>query len=260
MPTIKDVAKKAGVSIATVSNVLNGSRYVSDRLQERVLKAVKELDYEVDQVASYMKSNSTMCIGVILRTVSRILIPPVISGIQDAADKYKYNVIIKTTNDDFQNEKRHIKRLVSNRVDGLIINSLAPEDDTEYFSYLAHLSNRKKRIPVMSLDRDLTDKGISSIYINNINGGCMATEYLIENSCRTILHVGGLACTSVAQERELGYRSALEKHGIAFVPELSIHADYTPISGYRVVSRLLNSGVRFDGIFADNDQLAIGAH
>lgn len=105
MASIKDVANKAGVSISTVSNVINGSRYVSSELSVKVHNAIKELNYETDLIARSLKNSKTMTIGVIITSLSRIFIPQVINGMQKCAEERGYHLLIYATNDDFEKEK-----------------------------------------------------------------------------------------------------------------------------------------------------------
>lgn len=117
MANIKDVAERAGVSISTVSNVINNTKYVSDELKLKINQVIDELQYEVDPVARSLKSKKTKTIGVVITNINRIFFPQVIQGIQDCAVKNGYSLTFCNTNDNFEDEKRFIQMLESTWVD-----------------------------------------------------------------------------------------------------------------------------------------------
>ncbi len=259
MSSIKDVAKRAGVSISTVSNTLNGTRFVSDDLKDKIMDAVKELDYHVNPIARSLKNKVTMTIGVILTNMNRIFIPQMVCGMQEAATNLGYHLMIYNTNDDFEKEKAYVDILTNSRVDGIIVDSVAPLDTVEYYHYLARLFHRGNRIPVVSIERNLEKYGISSVYVDNHMGGYKITEHLIRSGCKKIVHISGTQCSEMVTLRFAGYRQALADNGVALDERLTLTGDFSPLSGYRAIRSLLTNEVAFDGIFADNDQMAIGA-
>ena len=259
MANIKDVARLAGVSISSVSNALNGTRYVSDALRDRVLQAVRTLDYAVDPIARSLKSSVTMTMGVVLTSINRVFFPQVLSGMQAAAERHKYSLLIYATNDDYEKEKQYVAMLAGQRVDGIILDSVAPPTDRAYYQHLAALRHNKKRIPVLSLERSLERHGIPSLYVDNAQGARVAVEHLLACGCGRILHIRGPQSAQMARHRLRGYRHALRGAGIAYDARLDVAGDFSPGSGYRATRHLLESATAFDGVFADNDQMAIGA-
>lgn len=259
MPGIKDVAKAAGVSISTVSNVINGNRYVSDELCQRVNQAISDLHYEVNLVARSLKNNKTMTIGVILTSMDRIFIPQVLSGMQHSAQKHKYTLSIYTTHDNKTREKQYLKRLVNSQVDGIIIDSVVDIADETYYRSLSNLYKGDTKIPVVSIERDLSRYNIFSVHVNNISGADLATKHLIASGCRRIIHITGPMELEMLRQRGQGYRKALKEAGIPFSGEYERVGDFSPLSGYREIKKVMQDGVSFDGVFADNDQMAIGA-
>lgn len=259
MAGIKDVANKAGVSISTVSNVINGTKYVSDELKTKINKIIEELDYEVDPVARSLKSKKTMTIGVVITNINRIFFPQVIKGIQDTAARYGYNLTFFNTSDKINEEKRFIQMLESTWADGIILDSVADVNDTAYFDYLSALGNSKKRIPVVCLERKIENFGIGSVTVNNYYGASLAVKHLCDCGCRRVVHITGPLNSCAAQDRINGYRDELIKHGLYLGEESIIEGDYSPLSGYHAMKRILLAGVDTDGIFAANDQMAIGA-
>lgn len=259
MANIKDVAKKAGVSISTVSNVINGTKYVSDELRERVNKAITELNYEVDPVARSLKSKKTMSIGVIITDINRVFFPQVIKGIQDTATRNGYSITFCNSNDSFDMEKRFVQMMENSQLDGIILDSVADAGQQGYFKELCCLGSGKKRIPVVSIERRIDDFPIDSVVVNNAEGGSMAARHLIECGCGKVAHIAGPANSFMALERLQGYRNELQKRGLDLDDARLVMGDYSPLSGYQATKHLLINGVDFDGIFAANDQMAIGA-
>lgn len=259
MATIKDVAKLAGVSISTASNAINGTRYVSQELAEKVFAAAEELNYQTDFVARSMKMENTMIIGVGVSSLSRIFVLPVINGIENIASKHGYSLNVFASNDHLSNEEQAIQMLVSSKVDGIIIGSVANYDNVNYFKYLSSLRRGKKKIPVISIERNLTEFGIYSVHVDNKKGGYIATSHLIEKGCSKIVHITGPSYSDIVNDRVYGYKKAISEAGITFDNDLIVKGDFSPLSGYRATKRLLLNGIRFDAIFAGNDQMAIGA-
>jgi DNA-binding LacI/PurR family transcriptional regulator len=259
MASIKDVAKKAGVSISTVSNVINDTKYVSDELKLKINKVITELNYEVDPVARSLKSKKTMSIGVIITNINRIFFPQVIKGIQESATKNGYNITFCNTDDSFKTERKLIQMFENNWLDGIILDSVADSEEHEYFKHLSNLGNNKKRIPVVSLERRMDSYGIASVVVNNRQGGNIATSHLIECGCRKIVNITGPLGSCVVQDRLQGYKDVLIKEGIPVQDSLIVEGVFSPLSGYEMMKQVLLSGVTFDGVFAANDQMAIGA-
>lgn len=259
MAGIKDVANKAGVSISTVSNVINGTKYVSDELKQKISAIIAELNYEVDPVARSLKSKRTMSIGVIITSINRIFFPQVIKGIQDAASRCGYGITFCNTDDSFETEGHFVQMLESNWLDGIIIDSVAAVDEIEYFKRLSSLGNKKKRIPVVSIERRLDAYGIDSILVNNTKGACMAVNHLVEKGCTRIVHITGPLTSCMTRDRLQGYSEELQRNCLVNNENLIAEGDFSPLSGYRSTKKLILGGVDFDGVFAANDQMAIGA-
>lgn len=259
MATIKDVAKRAGVSISTVSNVMNGSKYVSDELKKRVADAISELNYRVDVTARNMKTRNTKVIGVIVNAINIIFMPQVMNGIQNFASKHGYQILFYSSDFDFEKEKRCVSLLLDSKVDGIIVNSVASYQEKSYFRYLSSLTVGNKHVFVVSLERNLMNYGIFSVHVNNFLGGSLATEYLIEKGCKSIAVISGPISMDVVYDRLSGYKETLKRAGLPYDSGLIEDGDYTTLSGYLAMKRMIMNGVRFDGVFSCNDQMAIGA-
>lgn len=259
MANIKAVATHAGVSIATVSHVLNGTKRVSTELEERVRDSIRALGYRADPIASRMKSARSMTIGFIVSSIDSVFFPQVIAGIQSVCESRNYTVLFFPSNFSAKKEKKYIDILVSNRVDGILIDSVVPDADKDYFARLSTLKNQSKCIPVVSLERNLTGHGLSSITIDHNASAQLATRYLYQCGCHDVAHLAGPAGLPWAEERCAGYESIARAQSPKFTKSMIAHGDFTPLSGYAETKKLLLNGISFDGLFAANDLMALGA-
>ncbi len=265
MNGIKDVAKKAGVSISTVSNVLNKTKYVSPELTKKVEDAVKSLDYRVNPVARSMKSRTTGMIGVITEDLCGLFYPYVIRGISEVAETKGYQLVICDAHGTreylhaVESEEQLFHRLFNNRVDGVIFVSTVSEKDTDaYFENIKRMANQYKKTPLVSLERNFAGIGIDSVYFDGYANARMAVEHLIDCGCRKIGHISGPKNLIVAKERIEGYQDCLKEHGMAECGCV-VEGDYTHRSGYEGIARLLKKLPGIDGVFCANDQIAFGA-
>ncbi len=267
MATIKDVAKRAGVSISTVSNVLNEKKAVSKDLQRRVLIAVQELNYEVDPVARNMKNKTTKTIGIITADICGLFYPYLIKGVYEIANQRGYQVIICDTagvygkRDAIERERDSFDRLIANRVDGIIFSTVVSADMFgDYFRQLKKKAMANKYIPLVSVEQDFSKFGIDSVFFDGQAGAVKATNHLIQCGCRKIGHVTGPVFSNIANERINGYREAMNKAKLQVDEDTMIaYGDYTHQSGYMGTKTLLRDVPDIDGIFFANDQMAVGA-
>lgn len=267
MSGIKDVAKRAGVSISTVSNVLNKSKYVSPELVKRVEKAAEELSYEVNPIARSMKNNKTGTIGVITEDMCGLFYPYVIKGINLVASEKGYQITIYDTQGAYgdqaalKREEEVFRRLATSRVDGILFVSMVSNEHKEkYFSQIKRLTSQYKRIPLVSMERDFTGVGIDSVYFDGYENAKCAVQHLIDCGCRKIGHITGPVVMQIAKERIRGYKICLEENHLPVDEEkMIIHGDYSHQSGYMAMKQLLYDVPDLDGVFCGNDQMAIGA-
>jgi len=249
--TIKDVARAANVSIATVSRILNGKDTVSPLLAERVMAAVEELKYHPNEMARALKVKASRSIGLIIPDIENPFFPALVRGVEDAAKVHDYAVILCNTDSKPEEEEKYIRFLQSKRVDGILFTGGSHSDrNVELLSTLG--------IPVVLLDRRVGSQ-LSTVITNNRLGGFMATEHLIKRGRRRIAFISGPTELSSVQTRKQGYDEALGQYGLVLDQSLIQVGDFSFESGYQAASRLVASGHEFDAIFAANDLMAIGA-
>ncbi len=249
--TIKDVAKAANVSVATVSRVLNKKTNVSDEAVQAVNRAVEELGYSPNFLGRDLRKSETKRILAIIASTEHSFYSEVLRGMQDAAYAQGYDVLIATTRDNPEHEMHLLNMLFSKAVDGAVL--LAPKLDADTISDLA----RKYHL-AMCLER-LEGCNILCVTIDNELAGYDAVKLLISRGRSRI----GLITTRVRSQssidRENGYRRALREAGIPIDEDLIYYGDYDTDSGFRACEQFMRLKQRPDAIFSISDTIAIGA-
>lgn len=256
MVKMKDVAQRAGVSIATVSNVITGKRTVSPEVQKAVLQAIEELDYHVNMVARGLKTQRTNTIGVVLPDVTKLFFNDVLKGVMTAAAEHGYSINILSSGYDFSLEKNLIATLRGNHVDAIILDSCVDFRQAE--SWGAELVASGKDVPVVSLENKLSED-VSSICVDCQHWSSQITRHLIDQGRKKIFYISGPLSLRHEQDRLEGYKQALREQGIEVKEDLIVTQDFQSGSAYHAVQQVLAQGVEFDAIQASNDQAAIGA-
>lgn len=260
MPTIKDVAKLAGVSISTVSNVMTGKKVVSQALEEKVLAAVAQLNYQANPMASGLKSRRTNMIGFIVTSFQRVFFAQILKGIQDTIESNGYQLSVFDSNESLSREKQCIRQFVSSMVDGVILLSMADcNRDTEYLKMLHDLGAPKKHIPIVSLERSLGVADCDAVLVDNFQAAMHIVNHLADCGHQKIAHITGPMSFEMCQLRSDGYRRALQDNGLPYEPMWVKKGNFSPLSGYEKMKELLQEAPEFTAVFADNDQMAIGA-
>lgn len=251
--TIKDIAREAGVSVTTVSRVLNNKADVSDKTREKVLKIIDRLNYNPNSIARGLVMNKTYTIGLIVPDISNAFFAEIAKAIEDELREYGYSVIFCNTDNDKDREKESIDLLRSKQVDGLI-GAFSHDSKDEV------LALGKAGFPIVQIDRLVDDSQIPSVIIDNILSGYEATEYLIKKGHRRIAHITGALDTNTGICRAEGYRKALQEYGIEIDEELVMEGDFSQESGYLAMKEILERNKDLTAVFAGNDMMALGAY
>lgn len=252
--TVKDVAREAGVSTATVSRVLNNTGPVGPETRTRIEAAIEKLGYHPNVVAQELVRGRSSVIGILTQHNATPFYGDILSGITDGLQGTAYQPLF--AHGFWSSEKEHaaLKLLISRRVDALIV--LAGEIPD------ADLLALSERIPLVVVARVVKGLEKRCLRVDNIQGGHMATKHLLDLGHRRIVHITGHLHSPLqldAQDRLQGYRKALQDAGIEPRPEWVIEGDFTEASGYRAILSLLEEEVQFSAVFAANDQMAFGA-
>lgn len=259
MANIVDVAKRAGVAISTVSNIINGTRYVSPEITQKVLQVIEELGYETDPIARRMKGARSDMIGIIITNFSRVFFAPVLSQCREIASAHGFTLMCVESNDDFELEKQYVNIMKKNSFDAIILDTVAELDNYKYYEELRTLSSKGKRVSVVCLERDCSEYGLNSVEPDNYKGAVVATEHLLNLGCENILHVTGPINSLSAEKRVRGYTDTINSRQ-NMTPQIAF-GEFSLKSGYDIVKKTLvqNRVIPFDAIFASNDQMAVGA-
>lgn len=251
MATIRDVARLAGVSVATVSRVINQKDSVNPETAGQVMKAIEQLHYVPNAVARGLAGKKMGIIVLILPDILNPFFPALARGVEDVAHKKGLTVILGNSDDLGIKESSYIKVLREKYVDGFIIASnTIREEDVE--------SLRNDKIPIVLLDRGLNTAACPVIRSNNREGAKLAVRHLIEQGCQKIAHIYGPQEFITARERLLGYEEVAGRLS-GYTPSLMISGNFDIESGRKAVEQLLERHPDLDGIFAGNDLMAVGA-
>lgn len=251
--TIKDIAKELGIAPSTVSRALKNHENISISTRERVHELAKKWKYQPNALAASLKSNRTMVLGVIIPELIHHFFSTVLSGIEDEARKAGYKVIFTQSDESFEREKDCIKSMLSSHVDGVLA-SISKE--TESATHLQELANYN--VPLVLFDRISKEVKADYVVVDDFEGAKNIVSILIRSGCKRILHLGTSGYLLISENRKNGYKDALRAHQIAVDKELIRKADNYD-EAYSLIQGLLHQGLDFDGVFAINDEAAIGA-
>lgn len=255
--TLRDVADRAQVSHQTVSRVINGSARVSDPTRERVLAALRELDYVPNEVARSLTSARTRTLGVVTANVADYAFGQTVAGAEAEARRRGYYLLVGSVEDasNESEEEAYLQVLLQRQVEGLIL-----DWPTMGSCGGRGLSLASARVPVVLVAATTSLPGVQSVDIDNRRAACHATAYLLEEGHLAVATITGPLAWSAAQDRLDGYRDALSAVGFEVDPRLVESCpDWGPASGCAAAARLLDGGAVFSAIFAQSDLLAAGA-
>lgn len=252
MATIREVAEHAGVSISTVSHVVNDTRFVSEALRQRVQASMRTLDYRPNGVARSLRSGRSLTIGLMLPDSANPYFSEIARGIQDAALEHGYAVLLGNTDGDLDKEELYGDILLEKQVDGVIL--IAAGHSGNHIETL-----RRRGVPIAVVDRDSPDSHVDSVQIDNLRGGLLATEHLIALGHQRIACIAGPLDVYPSYDRVYGYFEALRRAGMAPDPALVVNSTFGAEGGYDAAQQLLTMAEPPSAIFACNDMMAIGA-
>ncbi|AGB42375.1 transcriptional regulator [Halobacteroides halobius DSM 5150] len=252
--TIKDVAKEAGVSYATVSRALNDHPDVNEDTRKRILKIASEIGYQPNVIARGLVSQETKTIGLLIPDITNPFFPEVARGVEEAAIEAGYNIFLCNTNWSKEREEHYIDALLQKQVDGLIITP-----SSENLDHLERLLNSK--VKTVFVSSFIKHPDFTSIIVDNVTGAQRAVQHLIERGHKKIGFVGAGEDRFANQERLKGYKQALEANNIEIRPKYikNQEGSYKRKSGYYLMKELLSLDQYPTAVFSYNDLLALGA-
>ena len=258
---IREVARLAEVSVSTVSNVLNGTKQVSEPLRQRVLAAAQTLHYEASPVAKGLKTGRTQTIAVVVPQINSVFFTAMLRSLQLEAAEEGYTVSIFDTQRNPEREKACLQMLRTQWSDGILLSScldLNNPADIQWARELRYWNRGGVHIPIICLET-VIDPGLDAVVVNEAQGTLELTQHLLSQGRSRIGYIAAPLQYAMSRNRLQGYRRAFEIAGRSPDPRLLAEGDFSPISGYHCMRELLRSGVAPDAILAGNDQMAIGA-
>lgn len=249
--TIRDVAREAGLSIATVSRCLNGKGYVSEQSERKIKDVMDRLDYQPNEIARSLSNKKTNTIALIIPDILNPFFPELVVAIESMTKEKGYSLVLINTQEELLHSTGFWRSLESRYIDGLILASFQFTEDVQ-----KGMGNTK--LPFVRIDCSAGDDQKNSIEIDNYTGAKMAVEHLVDVGCQKIVHISGLNTYPSSSDRLLGYLDAMK----TYFPkqEAPVYpGDFSLESGYELTKQLIRDKKGYDGIFLANDFMAIGA-
>lgn len=249
--TIKDIAKKTGLGLATISSYLNGGN-VREANRIKIEAAIEELHYEINEVARGLKTNRTKTIGVVIPELNNIFCTEIITSMEDVLRNHGYAIIVCDCRTDKQLEREAVAFLTQKRVDGIIN---MPVDETG-----SHLEEfRRSGKPVVLIDRKIKNLNCDSVFVDNRTASREAVQLLLRDGHRHIGIIAGPQDIFTAKERLLGYKDALTQAQIPVQDNWICYGDYKMESGVRGIDELLKKDPKLTAVFVCNYEMTLGA-
>src|ERR1700722_14465629 len=249
--SIYDVAREAGVSVFTVSAVVNKKSHVGKKLLERVEAAIQKLNYRPNLIARSLAKQRTHTIGMIVPDIANPFFPMVVRGAEDAAQKHGYNLLLCNSDDNLDKEEKAVELLLSKRVDGILLTKAADDFRPELRQMIGEVN-----IPFVLVMRTYPKLTKDAVITDDYQGAHDAVCHLARAGRRRIGLISGPLKTSNAKARWEGFHDALKAKGLPYEPELVVEGDYRIESGFRAGHALLSH--RPDGIYVANHLMTVG--
>jgi LacI family transcriptional regulator len=252
--TLSLIAKTLGISVATASKALKDYPDISAKTKKEVKDLAAKLKYKPNSFAQSLRNQESKIIGLIIPEIVHHFFSNIILGVIKAAEKNGYLVITLQSDESYENEKKQIELLLDKNVDGILM-SLA--EDTISFKHINAIIDQG--IPVVLFDKISKLVKCNQVVINDKKAAFEATKYLIDSGCKKIAHVRGPLKPQTTIHRFLGYKEALEVHGLVYDKSLVFEAEHLSFEdGKKVAEEILSTNRDIDGIFAFTDLLATG--
>ena len=249
-----DLARELGVSMTTISRALSDHHSIGAATKQRVLKLAKKLNYQPNHLAAALRKGQSRLLGVVVPYIEGKFFPSVIQGIEQAASKAGFSVIVCQSHEDVQLERRNVETLLHAQVAGVLV-SLAR--NTQQFQHFDKV--RSRGVPLVFFDRIPATGLVNSVVLNDREGAFQTTRHLLEQGCRRIAHLAGPQHLNIYHQRRQGYLDALATYNLPAPEELLDYSDMTLEDGASAMRRLLALPTPPDGVFGAGDSVILGA-
>ncbi|UII74621.1 LacI family transcriptional regulator [Flagellimonas sp. HMM57] len=252
MAGIKEIAKRTGLSLATVSRVFNNSALVSPTTRQKVLKAAKDLDYQPNITAAALRSGKSKIIGVIVPEVNNYFFSGIINGIEGIVSESDYNIIIAQSHELQEKEDEALNSFLKLNVEGIL---LSISKQTTDFSSIKKIL--KSKTPIVFFDRIPNLDSVNSVTLNDYMGAFIATEHLLTSNCKNLLHVAGNPKVSIFKDRQRGFSNAILKSGRKDITSHIVELTGDVEKDMKILKKLFKVNPNMDGIFAYGDEIGL---
>ncbi|MGI6467323.1 MAG: LacI family DNA-binding transcriptional regulator [Sphaerochaetaceae bacterium] len=247
--TIKDVAKMANVSTATVSHVLNKTKNVKRATEVRVMQAVKELNYIPNTMAKHLKRDHTHLVGLLISDIANPFFPPVVRGIEDYLASQGYQLILSETNGTLENEKQHLQTLLERRIDALIV-SLATSEER-------HFENLD--LPLVFFNRIPVSNKFNKVGFKSFDAAYNVAKHFLDHGYENISIIVGPQTISTGRDRLLGFKEAIKERNKELEEKYLQIRDFSIEAGFEGMKYLMHLDVPPRAVFASNYAITLGA-
>ncbi len=251
MPNIKEVASKAGVSVATVSRVLSNKPNVRPEVRERIQQIIQDLGYRPSRIAGNMRNQSSNVVALMISDIRNPFFTAMARAIEDVANNQDMSIFLCNTDENLEKEQIYLKTLLEERVAGIIL-SPTRENGTA-FEFLI-----ESAIPLVTIDRRITGLDVDSVLSDNVQAAYLLTQHLIQRGYERIGAIIGLKESTTGRERGQGFQLALEDHGLKPDPRFHTYVYPQESEAELIVDEWLQSDERPDAIITGNSRLTIG--
>lgn len=251
MATVHDVARRAGVSAATVSRVMNGRQNVDPALAERVRQAMRELDYLPNAAARNLRKSRSSLWAVIISDIGNAYFTSLVRGVEDVAQQAGYSVVLCNSDEDPAKEDRYVTAALAEQMAGVVI---SPSTRPEHAARLIAAGT-----PVVAIDRELPGTAVDTVLVDNELGAEAAVTHLLDAGYERVACITGPRGVTTADQRLTGYRRAMAARGHHDVARLVRRADFRERGGHEAMVALLDEEPALDAVFAANNLMTVGA-
>lgn len=253
--TIKDLAEKLNISVSTVSRALKDNPEISQQTRKTVQALAKELGYKPNPIAVALKTHKSNTIGVVVPQIVSTFFANVVKKIEEVADKYGYNVLVSSSNESFEKEKKNIDIFLANRTDGII---LSLSRATTSYEHIRHI--QEYGVPLVLFDRTTKELEVSKVVADDADAAYKVVQHLIQGGARKIALITGPEHLSIGKNRMKGYLKAMTLNKLEINTDYIVRCnDFSVKAAKEATSQLLNLKNIPDAIFGINDDMAIGA-
>lgn len=250
MVSIKDIAKASGVSVSTVSRVINNDGYVGKDTREKVLKVIKEYDYNPSSIARSLVKKQSNMLGVMIPHINSPFFLALMTSFEAEAKKRGYNLFLCYTNENTEDEENYLEVLSERRVDGIIVTPVGIKS--------SHFKKVSARIPIVFAGRSFDNLDISSVEVDNVSGSYRVVEHLIKKGHKRIGIVNGSLLISTGSKRWEGAVKAFQEYNIEYDKEIVVDSDFTLMGGYKAALEILKHKNPPTAIYAANHLMSYG--